>query len=148
MKRKTGIFAAMIMIVILVGLGMVVWNWCQDPKENVVDETCFENLQGDYQAIESEDVDYYWHLYIGMLEDEKYYLSIYDNAAGNPGIEGKIIQLDDKMIKIKIDFDYFEEMPAAWELEDDTFIILQYQKEENGMIILTNAEKSVPFEKN
>lgn len=92
---------------------------------------CSKSIYGDYQLIDS-----YWHLYI-----DKEYLSIYDNAAGNPGVEGSIISMDDSTITIEIDYDYFDEMPGdTWEEKDGT-LTLNYKKTSNGIILENNGEE-------
>ena len=105
---------------------------------------------GEYQAVEVDDPDDYiggwWHLSI-LEDDYEYgdYLSIYDNEAGNPGVEGEIVFFDDKNIKVKIDPDYYDELPSGEWKDSGRYLELTYERISDG-IILTNNEKSIRFD--
>lgn len=114
-----------------------------------IDREALILAMGEYQAVEVDNPDDYiggwWHL--SILEDDcEYgdYLSIYDNEAGNPGVEGEIVLLDDKNIKIKIDPDYYDELPSGEWKDSGRYLELTYERISDG-IILTNNEKSITF---
>lgn len=105
---------------------------------------------GEYQAVEVDDPDDYigswWHL--SILEDDYEcgdYLSIYDNEAGNPGVEGKIILIDDKNIKVEIDPELYDQLPSGQWKDSGEYLELTYERTTDG-IILTNNGKSIRFD--
>lgn len=109
-----------------------------------------ESISGDYQAVEQGDsgsdkyVAGYWHLYIGENDEKKPFLSIYDNGAGNPGVEGLIVDLTKDSMTIEVDPDMYEELPSAkWEL-DDGKLELTYEITVDS-ILLTNHKFTVTF---
>ncbi len=109
-----------------------------------IDESILQAISNEYQA-DDEDASY-WHLYIGENEEDKAFFSIYDNAAGNPGVEGEIVSLTDSSLVIKVDQDMFEALPSSqWELSKDK-LELTYELLEDG-IRLTNHETAVIFKK-
>lgn len=118
-----------------------------------VDSEALKAISGEYQAkgiYNKEFNEYdgsYWHLSIipsGTYDHENDYLSIYDNSAGNPGVEGDISYLDSEKLKVRIDTDYYEELPDGdWECDGET-LELSYQKTDEG-IVLTNNGKDVLF---
>ena len=107
-----------------------------------------KDIAGEYQVVAVEDVkndeDYvgtWWHLSIDSKEE---YLSIYDNEAGNPGVEGKIDFIDGSSLIIKIDPDYYEELPSAkWKSDGETLEV-KYMKTDKG-IELENNGKTLTF---
>lgn len=106
-----------------------------------VDKDIAAQLAGDYQVTGLEDN--YWHLYIGLEEDTAI-LSIYDNAAGNPGVEGEMVLLDDAHIKLKYDKDLYEALPAdGWQLSGD-YLEMTYSLEDDRLT-LTNNDVSLTF---
>lgn len=116
-------------------------------SRSYVDRSAFENLAGDYPVVETEAVGGWWHLYIGKSDDIPCYFSIYDAGAGNPGVSGEIISLDDTSLSIRIDQDMFENLPAEWTLTgDNAFLTLEYTCEGN-LLTLTNNHLPVVFEK-
>ena len=117
---------------------------------NDIDREILARVTGEYQAVEVDDPDDYigswWHLSI-LEDDSEYgdYLTIYDNAAGNPGVEGKIVSLDDKSIKIIIDPDYYDELPSGQWKDSGKYLELTYERTFDG-IILANNGKSIRFD--
>lgn len=113
-----------------------------------VDESSFAGIKGDYQAVETDEIGGWWHLYIGedQENDLPYYFTIYDNGAGNPGVQGEIIKLNDTSLTLKVHMDMFEQMPADWTLEDDSTLTLEYVCDETS-ITLTNSDLPVVFER-
>lgn len=112
-------------------------------------EGYFEELRGEYQAEESgEDTDQYvgdyWHLDIAK-NHKKPYFSLYDNAAGNPGVEGDIIHLSKDRMVIKINQDLYEGLPGDWEDEGKT-IAISYEKKGN-LLFLKNHQTTVKMSK-
>lgn len=108
-----------------------------------VDKDIAAQLAGDYQVTGLEDN--YWHLYIGLEEDTAI-LSIYDNAAGNPGVEGELVTLDESHIKLKYDKDLYEALPSAeWQLSGNdlemTYAI------DGDSLTLTNSDVSLIFQR-
>lgn len=110
----------------------------------------FKDIAGEYQVVAVEDVendeDYvgtWWHL---SIDSKEKYLSIYDNEAGNPGVEGKIDFIDGSSLIVKIDPDYFEELPSGkWKSDGETLEV-KYKKTDNG-IELENNDATVSFTK-
>lgn len=90
-------------------------------NQGSVDDEIFSSLIGEYQVVAQENDNHelsvggWWHL--SVLDEEGPYLSIYDNEAGNPGVEGKVVALDESNIKIETDPDLTDELPAfEWSL--------------------------------
>ena len=116
-----------------------------------VDEAALAQIVGDYQAVEFDngvDDDYiggYWHLTI-LADNEEYgnYLTIHDNEAGNPGVEGEIVSTDDSNIVIKIDPDYYDQLPCGRWKDSGEYLEMTYVKTDDG-IELTNNEYTVEF---
>ena len=111
-----------------------------------------KSIAGEYQAVEVDPQDDpdgyiggYWHL--SIRDDEEaggWYLAIYDNEAGNPGVEGLIESMDDTSIVVRIDPDYYDELPSGqWESDGET-LEMSYACEEGG-IVLTNNDQSITF---
>ena len=117
---------------------------------NEIDREALYCANGEYQAVEVDDPDDYigswWHLSI-LDNDHEYgdYLSIYDNEAGNPGIEGKIVLIDDKNIKVKIDPELYDQLPSSKWKDSGDCLELTYERTPDG-IILTNNGKSIRFD--
>ncbi len=114
-----------------------------------IDKEALTLAMGEYQAVEVDDPDDYigswWHLSI-LMNHHEYgnHLSIYDNEAGNPGVEGEIVLIDDKNIKIKIDPDLYDQLPSGQWKDSGEYLELTYEKTPEG-IILTNNGKSISF---
>ena len=114
-----------------------------------IDKEALTLAMGEYQAVEVDDPDDYigswWHLSI-LEDDYEYgdYLTIYDNEAGNPGVEGKIVLIDDKNIKVKIDPDLYDQLPSGQWKDSGEYLELTYERTPDG-IILTNNGKSIVF---
>lgn len=114
-----------------------------------IDRQALSLVKGEYQAVEVDNPDDYigswWHLSI-LDDDHEYgdYLTIYDNEAGNPGVEGELVLIDDKNIKVKIDPDYYDQLPSGKWKDSGEYLELTYEKIPDG-IILTNNGKSVKF---
>ncbi len=113
--------------------------------QNSVDDQLFSAIAGDYQASPNDpNLREYWHLTIlSDWEGYPYYLTIYDNSAGNPGVEGEVIGLYSDSMRIHIDPDYFDELPADWILDGED-LVLAYQADKDA-IILTNNNRSATF---
>ncbi|MCQ2500873.1 MAG: hypothetical protein MJ117_05960, partial [Lachnospiraceae bacterium] len=100
------------------------WTWEEtDPRiaeislsDNAI--SCFDDIVGGYkiQQVKSDNDDervgWYWYLSIGYDEYGPS-LAIYDDEAGNPGVQGYISYIDDKNITVLIDYWYYEDMPKA-----------------------------------
>lgn len=134
-KRKIIAFLAIISTVLMLAC-------CGKTDTISIDEKCRAEIAGDYQVTGLEDN--YWHLYISA-EDEPV-LSIYDNAAGNPGIEGPIVKLDESTIRIRYDTDLYEALPSdQWRL-DGKYLELGYERNDDSLT-LTNHGAAVVFQK-
>lgn len=140
MKRR---FA--IILVLLLAVSMITACGSKD-----IDREALTLANGEYQAVEVDDPDDYigswWHLSI-LEYDYEYgdYLTIYDNEAGNPGVEGEIVLIDDKNIKVKIDPDYYDQLPSGQWKDSGEYLELTYERTPDG-IILTNNGKSIRFD--
>ena len=113
-----------------------------------VDKDVFNLISGDYQVVAEENDDDYigtwWHLSIHYDDEQGPYLSIYDNEAGNPGVEGPIVELNNDSVKIQWDPDYMDQLPSGkWKLDGD-FLTMDYQINADG-IELTNSGRSLQF---
>lgn len=117
-------------------------------EETVLNMECFDAVEGDYhvQGHEDEDnyVGWYWHLAFFRNEDGPYF-TIYDDAAGNPGVEGYIIAMDEDSINVEIDQDYYEDLPRDNWADKDGVLYLQYELTEDG-IRLTNGGEETAIE--
>lgn len=130
------IWSAVILIIGFASLYMI--NKTDDIKD----------ITGEYQVVAVEDVnndeDYigtWWHL---SIDSKEKYLSIYDNEAGNPGVEGKIDFIDGSSLIVKIDPDYYEALPSAkWKSDGETLEV-KYMKTDRG-IELENNGKVISF---
>ena len=111
--------------------------------EKAVDEACRASIAGEYQ-ITGQDASY-WHLHIGSGDGSTDF-SIYDNEAGNPGVEGQMVLLDDSRIGIQIDEDYFDALPSDKWQNDGDYLEMTYESDGNT-ITLTNGGASLVFEK-
>lgn len=107
-----------------------------------------KDIAGEYQVIAVEDVkdddDYvgtWWHLHIDSKDK---CFSIYDNEAGNPGVEGKIDFIDGSSLIVEIDPDYYEELPCGRWKSDGKTLEVKYMKTDKG-IDLENNGKTVSF---
>ena len=78
------------------------------------------------------------------IDSKEKYLSIYDNEAGNPGVEGKIDFIDGSSLIVKIDPDYYEELPSAKWKSDGKTLEVKYMKTDKG-IELKNNDATVSF---
>lgn len=140
MKRR---FA--VILVLLLATAMLAACGSRD-----IDRDALILAMGEYQAVPVDDPDDYigswWHLSI-LEGDYEYgnYLTIYDNEAGNPGVEGKIVLIDDNNIKVKIDPDYYDELPSGKWKDSGDYLELTYERTPDG-IILTNNGKSIRFD--
>ncbi len=109
-----------------------------------VDGDALQKIVGEYQVVAVEDEDNYvgswWHLSI-MNDNDEYgdYLSIYDNEAGNPGVEGQIVALDETNIKVKIDPDYYDELPSANWKDSGDYLELTYAMTGDGIALSNNG---------
>lgn len=109
-----------------------------------IDEFASRAVVGEYQADEDSGTDGWWHLSIRYDEEGNLYLSIYDNAAGNPGIEGPVVSLDDKQITIEYDEDYYDQLPSdKWKTEGK-YLVMNYLLGSDG-IILSNGGADAVF---
>jgi hypothetical protein len=123
----------------------------EEPKpepETMVMEAAFQKFKPDYQMVGENS---FWHLTFSRDyrnedtgETYDYYMTIYDNGAGNPGIEGPITFLDNKSLTIKVDFDLYEATPADWKLGEDT-LDLEYSYTDDGHLILENSGSKAEF---
>lgn len=140
MKNKTFKYLAIIALVITFAALVKVFV---DFKTDDI-----KDIAGEYQVVAAEDVendeDYvgtWWHL---SIDSKEKYLSIYDNEAGNPGVEGKIDFIDGSSLIVKIDPDYYEELPSAKWKSDGKTLEVKYKKTDEG-IELENNGKTLTF---
>lgn len=108
-----------------------------------VDKEKAEQISGSYKIMSDSEDNNYWALFIGD-DDAGLYLTIYDDAAGNPGVEGVVTYLDDTKITVAVRDDLYEELPSdKWECDGKT-LEMTYEKTPYG-ITLTNNNASVNF---
>ena len=71
------------------------------------------------------------------------YLAIFDDEAGNPGVEGEIIGLDEDTIIIKISKGFYESLPhSGWKTTDnDSRLEMHYERFLNVLTLENNGEK-------
>ena len=156
-KDKTGALcvrrlAPIVMVLLLVA----VLSGCANGDNKEVDQEALKTIAGEYQAVEKNVdksaaegyVGNWWHLSIQEknADTKKPHLSIYDDSAGNPGVEGNIIYLDGEKVIVEIDPDYYEELPSAmWKCDDKTLEV-SYEIRKND-IVLTNNKEEISFRK-
>ena len=106
-------------------------SYLTNQRQHDIDLEELKKIMGDYQS------DSEWHLFITEEYQEKGpYLSVYDNSAGNPGFEGRIMYLKDGIVIIEIDQDLYEGMPEGWEPEGDgKYAILDCSATDDGVIL-------------
>lgn len=105
-----------------------------------VDQDIFKSLCGDYQSLEDEKngIGSYWHMGIGKSDKGKPYVWIFDDEAGNPGIQGEIVELSGDRMVICYDEEWFEELPAdQWQVKDG-MLDIQYRKTKDGLAFINN----------
>lgn len=130
-------------------MALTVFTACGTNTSADIDSAALNNILGEYQAVAVEDEDNFvggwWHLSIrDEYNEEGSDFSIYDNEAGNPGVEGKIVKLDDSNIVIEINPDYYDELPSGnWNDSGDT-LEMTYVKTDSG-IELTNSDYAIEF---
>ena len=130
---------------ILICLLMICLCTCTEIEESI-DEAAAQTVLGEYQAADDSDIDEWWHLSINYNDEDSLYLSIYDNSAGNPGIEGPIVLLDDGQIAIEYDNDYFDQLPSSKWKTDGKYLIMNYSLIREG-ITLSNGGADAVFAK-
>lgn len=114
----------------------------------VINMECFDEVKGEYriQGCESEDenvyVAGYWMLSFFEAEEGPY-LSIYDCGAGNPGVEGYIIAMDEESVNVQIDPDYYEELPKANWADQGGILYLQYELTGEGILLYNGGKETV-----
>ncbi len=126
MNKIKSVFCIFVLLIFVSGL----LTGC---KASEVDKACMDRLAGSYEMCDSTEKD----AYMGMAmvinyEDNKTskpHFSIYDTC-GNPGVEGKILKMDESTITVKIDQEYYEGMPAGDWKEKNGELILSYNIEE------------------
>lgn len=133
-------------IVILVLSCFAMFGCQKESKEPTIDDAAFNEIIGEYQAINADDnIPAWWHLSIRNDEDANApYVSFYDNEAGNPGVAGPIMDLTADSITIEIDPDYYEQVPDNWDTDGET-LTFSYKKTADG-IECTNNESVARFE--
>ena len=108
-------------------------------------------LEGEYRPT---DEDLSWMILIidpngGMMMSDGIgvpYLTIYDDEAGNPGVEGKIIRLNKDTITIKIAFGYYAFLPDSdWKTTASDSRLEMHYKISNNKLILENNGKEMGF---
>ena len=118
-----------------------------------IDETLLANIEGYYSPM---DDDLSWMVLTiegngGSIMDEgpgKSYFAIYDAEAGNPGVEGRIIYLDENTIIIKIARRFFEELPdSEWETTYLNSRLEMHYTKSGDKLILENNGKELEFSK-
>lgn len=142
MKHK--IYRILLLVWILLCLASLIKIFVDMKSDDIKD------IAGEYQVVAVEDVkdddDYvgtWWHLHIDSKDK---YFSIYDNEAGNPGVEGEIDFIDGSSLIVKIDPDYYEELPCGrWKSDGETLEV-KYMKTDSG-IDLENNGKTISFTK-
>lgn len=115
-------------------------SYLTNQRAHDIDMEYLAGMTGEYQADDSDGrIGNWWHLSISEdFEDKGPYLSVYDNGAGNPGFEGRIMYLKDSIIIIELDQDLFEQMPVAdWQTEGEgKYAVLDISKTDDGNITL------------
>lgn len=138
-----------LVIFFLIVIAMTIMPACGSRSSAKIDAAALNSIVGEYQAVAVEDEDNFvggwWHLSIrDEYSEEGSDFSIYDNEAGNPGVEGKIVKLDDSSIVIEINPNYYDELPSGnWNDSGDT-LEMTYVKTDDG-IELTNNSVAINF---
>ena len=105
-------------------------------------------LEGEYRP---DDDDLSWMILIidsngsSMLCDSlgMPYLTIYDDEAGNPGVEGKIFRLNKDTITIDIAFRYYAFLPESdWKTSYyDSKLKMHYELFQDSLILENNGKE-------
>lgn len=111
-----------------------------------IDDAAAQKIIGEYQAADDSGIDEWWHLSICWDDEDRLYLSIYDNSAGNPGIEGPVVSLDNEQIAMEYDDDYYDKLPSDKWKTDGKYLIMSYSLSEEG-ITLSNKNADAVFAK-
>ncbi len=118
-----------------------------------IDETLLTKIEGYYSPT---DDDLSWMVLTiesggGSIMEEgpgKPYLAIYDAEAGNPGVEGRIIYLDENTITIKIARRFFEKLPdSEWKTTWLNSRLEMHYTKSGDRLILENNGKELEFSK-
>ena len=142
MKNKKILIISIIAVMAVV-LYLVVSNM----KSPQINKRQLAKLEGEYRPT---DEDLSWmiltiHSKGGMIMDDKSprvpYLAIFDDEAGEPGVEGKIISLDKDTIVIEIAKDFYESLPDdGWKTTDnDSRLEMHYKKSKDKLILENNG---------
>lgn len=73
-------------------------------------------------------------------------LSCFAEAEGNyriRGVEGYITAMDEKTVDVKIDPDYYDELPKANWADEDGMLYLQYELTEEGILLYNGGENTI-----
>ena len=137
---------------LLIALGLVLAFALAGCGENSkVDEAYFSNICGTYDVVEHESDDFdryvggWWALDIGDFEGSGPYLTIYDCGAGNPGVEGPIVALDESSVSIDCS-EIHDELPVGCWKYDEKTLTMDYKVTDEG-IELTNNDFAIKFKK-
>lgn len=113
-----------------------------------IDKRQLEKLEGEYRPT---DEDLSWMVLTissegGMIMDDGPgvpYLAIFDDEAGNAGVEGEIIGVDEDTIIIKINKDFYERLPHDnWKTTlFDSRLEMHYKKSMENLILENNGEE-------
>lgn len=157
MKKKILITVG---IVAALAVGFGVWYFC--PISGRVNQKILNRLEGGYSVPYDEDMDdeeYYdnecfWEMAIFTEADDFFttkppVLMIYDAEAGDPGIAGTIINLDEDTIELKIDNLMIDKeyYPSGWQIDTLSNTIEFSYKETEDALELTNHGKTFTFVK-
>lgn len=104
-------------------------------------EAAMQKIQGGYTGTGDNS---YMTLGIEYTDKGVPYFDLYDGDAGNPGVEGEIVQLNDHEMVVRYDPSLFEELPSEkWKVSGGQ-LKMEYELNDLG-ILLTNSGDSVQF---
>ena len=138
-------------IAVIITLLIPVMSGCGTAEANEIDSTLLANLEGEYRPT---DQNKSWMILTIHQESGPIlgdgpkvpYLAIFDDEAGEPGVEGEIISLDEETITIKIEKDYFERLPDSdWKTSNFNSQLTMNYTRSGDKLTLENNGKEMEF---
>lgn len=133
-----------VFVIVLIVFALIYVSSCGFLLYNQIDKTLLANIEGEYDDGNAMCLTIIRES--GKLLDDDTtdpYFEIIDVEAANPGVEGKIIYLDEDTIIIKIDKFFFFELPNPnWKASFlNSILKMHYVKSGDTLILENNGEK-------
>lgn len=145
MKKKV-ILGIVVIAAIIAGV------WLYRSSGGSVDQDILKRFEGNF--VSTDEDQYYWEAAIWTKYDDFFTIDtpafmIFDAEGGQAGIGGKIIELTDDTMKIRIDERMTDEsnLPTAWKRKSFSGVMEFVFKETKNGFELTNNKHTFGFEK-